>query len=271
MMTRNSRHRLLALGSAVGLWCGMMVCFELGRRIGISHLRAWGAGAQSGIGAVDGAIFGLLAFLIGFAFNGAANRFDRRRELVAEAANAIGTAWQRIELLAKDQQAEIRQLVSRYVEALVGHNGDRAPADTTDLMRQAPAVRQIQDELWSCAIGACLTPRGEPARVLLLPSLNEMFGAVERERMRRRIHPPLLIFVMLGVTALAAAVFAGYSLANTPSRNWFYLIAVATSISFVTFVVIELEFPRLGWLRIEEMDQELVDLEHMMHPPARAA
>lgn len=271
MMTRNSRHRLLALGAAVGLWFGMMICLELGRRIGIAHLRVWGAEAQSGTGAVDGAVFGLLAFLIGFAFNGAANRFDRRRELVAEAANAIGTAWQRLELLAKDQQGELRQLISRYVEALVGQNADGAPADTTDPIRQPPAVRQLQDEVWSCAVGACLTPRGEPARVLLLPSITEMFGAVERERMRRRIHPPALIFVMLGVTALAAAVFAGYSLANTPSRNWLYLVAVATSISFVTFVIVELEFPRLGWLRIEEMDQELVDLQDKMHPPARAA
>src|SRR6185312_2615841 len=93
---RRSRRGLLAIGVAAALWVGMVLCLEVGRRIGVAHLRAWGAEARSGVGAVDCAVFGLLALLAGFTFNGAAGRFDRRRELVAEEANSIGTAWQRI-------------------------------------------------------------------------------------------------------------------------------------------------------------------------------
>jgi hypothetical protein len=109
-----------------------------------------------------------------------------------------------------------------------------------------------------------VSARGEPARVLLLPSLNDMFGAVDRERTMRRIHPPLLVFAMLGLSALAAAVFAGYSLANTPSRNWIYIIGVATAISLAMYAILELEYPRLGWVRIDDMDRELTDLRATM-------
>src|SRR5579884_4077378 len=99
MAARHARQGLLAITAALALWLGLLLCLEIGRRIGIGHLQAWGPEARSGADAVDGAVFGLLALLVGFSFNGAANRFVRRRELVAEAANSIGTAWQRVDLL----------------------------------------------------------------------------------------------------------------------------------------------------------------------------
>ena len=50
--------------------------------------------------------------------------------------------------------------------------------------------------------------------MLLLPSLNELFGAVEKERLARAIHPPRLIYVLLTIAALTGAVFVGYALAT---------------------------------------------------------
>jgi hypothetical protein len=255
MTARDSRHALLSVAIAVGLWGSMLVCLEIGRRLGIAHLQAWGADAWSGVGAVDGAVFGLLALLVGFTFNGAANRFDRRRELVSEEANSISTAWQRIALLADDQQSELRRLFRGYLDALVLWCA--APSRTQDSFSLPASITRAQDAMWASAVSACLTSRGEPARVLLLPSLNDMFGAVDRERMMRHIHPPTLVFAMLGLTELAAAVFAGYALANTPTRNWTYIVGIATAISLATYVIIELEFPRLGWVRIDDMDREL--------------
>lgn len=258
---RRSRRGLLAIGVAAALWVGMVLCLEVGRRIGVAHLRAWGAEARSGVGAVDGAVFGLLALLAGFTFNGAAGRFDRRRELVAEEANSIGTAWQRIELLAEDQRPDLRRLFLAYVDALIASYAAR---EVVDPLAQPAELARTQDAVWSNAVRACVSARGEPARVLLLPSLNDMFGAVDRERTMRRIHPPLLVFAMLGLSALAAAVFAGYSLANTPSRNWIYIIGVATAISLAMYAILELEYPRLGWVRIDDMDRELTDLRATM-------
>jgi hypothetical protein len=254
---QHTRKGYFAIGTALALWCGMLLCLEIGRRIGIAQLGAWGPEALSGTGPIDGAVFGLLALLLGFSFNGAANRFDRRRQLLAEAANSADSAWQRIDLLPTDQQAAVRPLFSAYLEAVLAATTPHAGVDP---LRQPAAVRHVQDTLWSTAVSMCTSPRGEPARMLLLPSLSEMFGAVDRGRMMRRIHPPMAIVLTLSLTELVAALFGGYSIANTPTRNWFYIIGFATAIALVTFVIIDLEHPRAGFVRIDAMDQELVDL-----------
>ena len=63
------------------------------------------AGALAGIGAVEGAVFGLL---IAFTFSGAGTRFDTRRQLVVEETNAIGTAYLRLDLLPAALQPSLR-------------------------------------------------------------------------------------------------------------------------------------------------------------------
>jgi hypothetical protein len=73
---------------ALGLLLGMLALLELGRRIGTRRLAQDAEGARAGIGAVEGAIFGLLGLLIAFTFSGAASRFDSRRQLVVEETNA---------------------------------------------------------------------------------------------------------------------------------------------------------------------------------------
>src|SRR5262245_22835515 len=93
---------------AGGLLAGMLVCLELGRRLGVRRLERDPQGALAGLGAVEGAVFGLYGLLIAFTFSGAPARFDARRQLIAEEANAIGTAYLRIDLLAAESQPALR-------------------------------------------------------------------------------------------------------------------------------------------------------------------
>src|SRR5215467_14784588 len=95
---------LASAGIALGLFLGMLLFLEFGRRLGAKRAVARGAEAQAGVGVVEGAVYGLLALLVGFMFSGAAARFDNRRELVAKEKNAASTAWMRVSLLPADQQ-----------------------------------------------------------------------------------------------------------------------------------------------------------------------
>ena len=263
---RHYRHGARAIAGALALWVALMVALEAGRRVGVARSGAATEESRSGIGVVDGAVFGLLGLLAGFVFNGAAARFDKRRELVADIANTMGTAWQRVDMLGADAQPEIRRLFRTYLDALLASYRDRPKGD--DLTRQAASVTRAQDALWSASVSACLTRRGEQARMLLLPGLNDTFGAVDKERTARRIHPPKLIFGTLGLSEIAAAAFAGYALSNS-GHNWIYTIAVATPIAIATFVIVELEYPRLGLLRMDSMDRELEDVRESMNAPVQ--
>ncbi|HEV8217978.1 MAG TPA: hypothetical protein VGP95_19135 [Gemmatimonadaceae bacterium] len=253
---------LFVVGAAVLLFAGMLAFQEIGWRYGRRAGIAAEQKKREGSGLMDNAVFGLLGLLIGFTFNGATSRFDHRRELVGKAVNSIGTAWQRIDALPPSMQDSVRVPFRRYVDALIAAYS--SPVVPADLLRESPEAARAQAETWTQAVKACVTKEGDAARMLLLPGLNDMFGAVEEERFARRIHPPVAIFVILGLTALAAALLAGFAIAGGEQRDWIHRLGVATVISLAVYVILEMEFPRLGLIRVRSADQALIDLRATM-------
>ena len=101
----------------VGLLAGTLLLLEVGRRIGHKRRNKDPEGASEGLGAVDGAVFGLMGLLIAFTFSAAASRFDARRGLIVEEANAIGTSYLRLDLLPTSAQTKLREDFRRYVDS----------------------------------------------------------------------------------------------------------------------------------------------------------
>ena len=263
----NTRFAVLSILGAIALFAGMLVFMEIGRRYGLKKSRLHGEAARVGVGAVDSAVYSLLALLIGFAFSGAAGRFDKRREMVSHQVNAISTAWDRIDLLAPAQQPPIRADVRNFLDALLAAYDN--PAGSRGELTARRTLAGVQDRLWSNVIDFSKTPDGEKARVLIIPSINEMFDAVDEERMAQRVHPPTLIYVMLVITALAAALFAGYAMSTSERRNWLIMVGAAGTVSIAMFVTLELESARQGWIRIDSMNDVLHELRaELKDPPA---
>jgi len=100
------------------LFLALLGMIELGRRLGISKRTRHGT-VSEGLGAVEGAVFGLLGLLIAFTFSGAASRFDSRRGLIVEEANDIGTAWLRIDVLPTEAQPALRDKFREYTDARI--------------------------------------------------------------------------------------------------------------------------------------------------------
>lgn len=257
------RFALLTVAIVVGLFLGMLLSLELGRRLGIRQIAKRGKDAQAGIGVVDSAVYALLALLIGFSFSGAASRFDARRELIVREVNAISSAWQYLDILPPDSRAMLQDDLRRFVDELLAIYGSQE--NTARYLRDRPELQALQGQLWTHAVAAVNDPRGERARMLLLPSLTQMFDSVDEERLARRMHPPAIVFIMLALTALAGALFAGYSMASGEARNWIYIIGITVTISIASYVIVELEFPRLGVVRVTAFDQTLVELRETMH------
>jgi hypothetical protein len=78
------------------------------------------------------------------------------------------------------------------------------------------------------------------------------------------MHPPAIVFVMLGLLALAGALLAGYGMAGGQTRSWIHMVGFATTIALAIYVTLEFEYPRLGFIRLHDFDQALVDLRSSM-------
>ncbi len=229
--------------------------------MGVRQLERDPTGGHAGVGIVEGAVFGLLALLLGFTFSGAATRFDGRRQLISDEVNAIGTAWLRIDLLPAEPQPAIRDGFRRYVDARLA--AYRKIPDLSAAVEFANATR-AQEDIWARAVAACVAPGGEPARMLLLPSLNEMFDIAEARLLAMRMHPPAIIWVMLATVALAGAMLAGFGMASGRARNWVFLVGFAATTAVAVYVILDLEYPRLGLIRVDSFDQALVEVRATM-------
>jgi hypothetical protein len=135
---------LAALLSAVGLFLGMLILFDVGWRIGIARLTRDSEGVAKGGGAVEAAVFALLGLLLAFTFSGAASRFEARRPLITEEANAIGTAYLRVDLLPDDAQPEMRQLFRHYLDTrLETYRNVRDVAASKAKFAESVALKEI--------------------------------------------------------------------------------------------------------------------------------
>ena len=247
---------------AGGLFVGMLVLLETGRRLGLRRIVPDSDAARAGFGVVEGAIFALMGLLIAFTFSGAASRFDMRRHLVVEEANAIGTAYLRLDLLPMSAQTALRESFRQYVEARL--DTYRKLPDIVAAKQALAQATQLQGKIWSQALAAC-QDAPQPATMLLLPALNAMIDITTTRSVATQIHPPQVIFVMLCVLALASSLLAGYSMAGgQPSSCWIHMLLFAVIMALTVYVILDLEYPRLGLIRVDAVDQVLVDLRDSM-------
>ena len=246
------------------LFVGMLALLEVGRRAGVRRLAADPDSAHAGTGAIDGAVYALLGLLVAFTFSGAASRFDERRNLIVQEANDIGTAYLRLDLLPAGVQPALRALFRQYVDTRLAVY-QKLP-DVAAAKEELAYSAMLQGEIWRQAVAASRSEGAQPAAaMLLLPALNQMFDITTTRTMASMMHPPVVIFAMLFVLALAAALLAGYGMAGAKSRSWIHMLAFAAVMAGAVYVITDIEYPRLGLIRVDAFDRVLADLRASMN------
>ncbi|MGH9671380.1 MAG: hypothetical protein ACRD3A_14855 [Terriglobales bacterium] len=253
---------LTAVLFVVGLFLGMLLLLETGRRIGLRGMAKDSEGASAGPGTVEGAVFGLMGLLIAFTFSGAASRFDTRRQLIGQEANAIGTAYLRLDLLPAAAQPALRESFRRYLDARL--EVYRKLPDVEAAKQALAQAAALQREIWTRAVSGSRQADGPQATMLLLPALNEMIDITTTRTVASQTHPPTIIFVMLGMLALVGSLLAGYGMARGKTRSWIHMFIFAAIMAVTVYVILDLEYPRLGAIRIDAADRVLLELRDSM-------
>jgi hypothetical protein len=256
---------LLAILTIAGMVGATLCMLEVGRRIGVRRMTLDPEGAaKASTGAIDGAVFGLLGLLIAFTFSGAAARFDARRQMIVEEANSVGTAWLRLDLLPVGAQPPLREQFRQYVDARIA--GFRKLPDLGAAKSELARGAALQTAIWIQAVAACRDSGSAPATILLLPALNQMFDVATSRTAGAQMHPPMIIYAMLGLLLLAASLLAGVGLGLGKLRNWFHGLAFVLVMTLTVYVIVDFEFPRMGIIHIQGFEQVLVDVRQSMGP-----
>lgn len=249
--------------SAASLFLGMVIFSAVGRRSGMARLALRPEDLPRGVGLVEGAVFALLGLIIALTFAGALSRFQDRRQLITEEANAIGTAYLRLDLLPDNIQPETRELFRRYLDSRIAEYLNME--DVTATQTKLAEAEALQEEIWAKALSVCCRPESPPSiAMLLLPALNGMFDIRTTRMMANENHPPLVVFILLGGLSLIGAFLVGYGMSGSKDRAWLHPLVFAVVLSLSLYVIVDLEFPRLGLIRVDAADHVLIELRRSM-------
>ena len=159
-------------------------------------------------------------------------------------------------------QPALRERFRQYVEARLA--AYRQLPDIAAAQAEESRATQVQGDIWRQAVAACQEAGVPQATMLLLPALNAMIDLTTTRTLATRMHPPRTIFGMLVGLALASALLAGYGMAGHQAHRWLHMFAFAAVIAAVVYVILDLEYPRLGLMRFQAFDHALAEVRERM-------
>jgi hypothetical protein len=260
---------LFSTALAVAFFGGSLILLNWGRHLGVRYLKREGASSMAGLSTIEGAVFGLMGLLLAFTISGALQRFDERRQLVIQEATAVSTAYDRLGLLEGDAANDLRTRLKSYVGARVDlyrMPHDFSPRKNEEVFSddQQHRLLELKAKAWDAAVAACPKPRFQPACPLALTALSNVFEVARLRAGAAEKHPPRIIYFLLFGLGLGCSMLAGFGMAAAGSRSLLHTVTFAGVLATALYIVTDMEYPRLGLIRIENFDHFLADAYDQM-------
>ena len=243
----------------IGILLVVLFSVEFGYRLGKYRRGHHETEKEAPLGTMVGATLGLLAFILAFTFGLAANRFDNRRQVLLDEANAIGTTYLRAGMLPESGE-QIRGLLREYVSVRL--NAVRSQNLAEGIRRS----EDIQQKVWTEAETVGNKNPNSIVVGLFIQSLNEMID-LHAKRVQAGVRSRIPGAIWLGLFAVACLSFAtmGYHAGLSGTRRSLAILAVAVTFSVVIELIADLDRPLEGVLRVSQ--QALLDVQQSMKPP----
>jgi hypothetical protein len=245
------------------LFIGMLVMLEIGRRYAIRHQRDGESAEKGSLGTIETAVFALFGLLIAFTFSGAAARFQEKRMMIADEASSIDNAYMCLELLSPQARPGIQELFRQYIDARL-EIYDRLP----DMEAAAPMIErshELREEIWRGTSMAMRLPNSDPgAGRLILPAITAMFRDARERMISLQNHPPLAVYMLLFALGLLCSLLAGFRMASRFRRSVLHMVCFALVTAGVVYITMDIEYPRIGLIQLENADQFLKEVRAEM-------
>jgi hypothetical protein len=252
---------LLLLALPALLFLAQLLLIHLGLRWRrLPHDAAYNAATAP----VIGTVLSLMGLVLAFSFANAATRLDANRRTILDEANAIETAWLRVDVAEPEYKPLLGDLLRRYVDARI-----RAYETYEERMGLAEYDREVQissdlfHQLWSTAITGTRPTSVE--RTMFLGALSSMRDTATARTLAMNTHLPPAIHVFLFGIVLVGALLVGGVLAQARQPLWFYRVVIAAVLAWTLYAIMDMEYPRLGAFQLlRNADALLLELRKSM-------
>ena len=209
-----------------------------------------------------GSILGLLALLLAFSFSMALDRYEERRHLVVQEANAIGTAYLRSQLLDEPHRSRLSQLLVDYTDNRI-YLADAAREHNTRLL----AVNdQLLTEIWAAVTAARDSALAHGISTPLLMTFNEVVDLDTERKVARQVRVPSPVLLLLYGFLLLTALVLGYVLEDRRGRMG--AAALFILLSLYVSIIADLSRPTSGTIRESQQPMLMLQASLKAQPPS---
>lgn len=241
---------------AIVLFILLITFYILGYKLRLRTLERNPENSMDDLGAINGTLLGLLALLLAFTFGMANSRFDTRRQLVIEEANAIGTVILRTDMYPDSVRQLLRTYLHEYVtDRITFYKSGMNMEKTVEAYIMAG---DISTKIWNVATTYAKVDPVTTKTSELIPALNAMIDITTTRRAAGEATIPDSIMYFLFTLCLCSAFLLGYDRKN--KFDWIVVIGFAIMLSATVFTIIDLDRPRSGLINMDVPNQKIVEL-----------
>lgn len=198
---------------------------------------------------IVGATLTLLGLIIGFTFSMAVSRYDQRKNLEEQEANAIGTEYVRVDVLPPSDSAKIRSFLKLYLDKRIQYYTAR---DQGSIAASNAATLQLQNQLWATTI-APAKAQPTPLTALAVAGMNDVLNAQGYAQAAWWNRIPAAAWILLITISIFCNLLIGYGV-RLKSELLFLILPVVLSVSF--FLIADIDSPRRGVIHVRAENLE---------------
>ncbi|WP_035883750.1 bestrophin-like domain [Cupriavidus metallidurans] len=220
----------------------------------LRRIRPLPAEVKDDFGIVQGATLTLLALLIGFTLSMAVGRYDQRKNLEEEEANAIGTEYLRADLIEGPEAEQVKALLVRYLDQRILYYRTR---DSAQMQEIEAATSQIEDEMWKLMRSAA---RAKPTPItgLVVSGMNDVINSQGYSEAAWINRIPVSAWGLMIVIAFFSSMMQGYG-ARSENAKIILMLVLPFTVSLSLALISDIDSPRGGLIRV--LPQNLLSLQ----------
>jgi len=215
------------------------------------------------LGTVNGILLGMLGLLLAFTFGMSNDRYNKRRDLIIEEANNIGTAILRADLYPDSTRNLFRKNFKIYVEARIGYYSVGNNFDA--VIRHYLEADSVGRVLWNIATTDARVNNVVVRSGQMIPALNAVIDITTTRRSAGESTIPNSIMYFLFTLALCCSFLIGYDTKGLSDR--IVTLGFATILSITIFMIVDLDRPRSGLINLDVASEKIVELRGLLTGP----
>jgi len=209
---------------------------------------------------LQSSLLGLLALLLGFTFAMTVSRYDTRKQLVLDEANAVGTTYLRAKLLSEPYASQALSLLTEYVTIRIEFY--KAGNDDSKLREVNEKSEKLHSQLWSVARTAASANTRSVATGLFIQSLNDVIDLHAKRLIALDNHVPEPIILLLWFVSFLSLGLTGYTCGLAGWRHFMLTTMMALLIAAVIYLIMDLDRPRSGLIQVSQ--KSMIQLHESM-------